>query len=127
MNNHIHLIASAAEDYNLSDILRDFKKHTAKTILDEIITSQKESRRNWMLWIFKSAGKRNSNNKNYQFWQQDNRPIQLSTNEMMKQRLDYLHQNPVKEGIVHEPEHYVFSSAIDYTGGKAMIDIDFLY
>lgn len=35
----------------------------------------------------------------------------------MKQKLDYLHNNPVTAGIVYQPEHYVYSSAIKYTGG----------
>lgn len=121
MNNHIHLIVSAKEGYNLSDILRDMKKHTSKKLLECIIENNQESRKRWMLWLFESAGKRNSNNKNYQFWQQDNRPIELSTAAMVDQRLNYIHQNPVKERIVNEPEHYVYSSVIDYVGGRGLI------
>ncbi len=90
MSNHIHLIASAQEEKNLSDILRDLKKYTSKQLLKEIAENPRESRRSWMMWIFKAAGNYNSNNTVYQFWQQDNRPIQLSTNEMMDQRLDYI-------------------------------------
>mgnify|MGYP003662461042 FL=1 len=85
-----------------------------------------ESRRNWMLWLFESAGKKNSNNKKYQFWQQDNHPIELSTNHMMDQRLEYLHNNPVVERIVNEAEHYVYSSAINYARGKGLLDVEFL-
>ncbi|MCR9250205.1 MAG: transposase [bacterium] len=126
MNNHVHLICSAAEGQNLSDILRDFKKYTSKSLLDEIATSSLESRKDWMLWLFKSNGQKNSNNKNYQFWQQDNRPIQLSTNEMLDQRLHYIHMNPVKEGIVYEAEHYVYSSARDYCGLKGLLNVDMI-
>lgn len=68
MNNHVHLIASAKEGNNLSDILRNLKKHTAKKIIDLIESDDgMESRRGWMLWLFESAGKKNSNNKKYQF------------------------------------------------------------
>lgn len=123
MSNHIHLIASAKEAYNLSDILRDLKKHTSKTILSSIENNIQESRKNWMLWIFKKAGEKNSNNKNHQFWQQDNRPIMLSTNEMVIQRLDYIHNNPVTERLVNEPEHYIYSSAVDYAGGKGLVEL----
>lgn len=123
MNNHVHLVASAKEKYNLSDILRDLKKHTSKTLLEEIQNNDRESRRKWMMWLFESAAKRNSNNKYYQFWQQNNRPIELSSNEMMDQRLEYLHNNPVEEGIVYEPEQYVYSSATDYAGGKGVLEI----
>lgn len=123
MNNHIHLIVSANEEFNLSDILRDMKKFTSKALIQQISGNMQESRRKWMLWLFKSAGMRNSNNKNFQFWQQDNRPIELSSNAMIDQRLDYIHQNPVKEGIVYQPEHYVYSSAIDYLGGKGLLEV----
>ncbi|MEQ8364637.1 MAG: transposase [Cyclobacteriaceae bacterium] len=127
MNNHVHLIASAKEEYNLSDILRDLKKHTSKTLLEMIENDDHtESRRNWMLWLFESAGKKNSNNKKYQFWQQDNLPIELSTNKMMDQRLEYLHNNPVVERIVNEAEHYIYSSAINYARGKGLLDVEFL-
>ncbi len=126
MSNHIHLIASAQEEKNLSDILRDLKKYTSKQLLKEIAENPQESRKSWMMWIFKAAGNSNSNNTVYQFWQQDNRPIQLSTNEMMDQRLDYIHENPVKEGFVWEPEHYPFSSAINYIGKKGLLEVELI-
>lgn len=126
MSNHIHLIASAKEGHSLSDILREFKRHTSKTILAEIELNHQESRKNWMLWLFKSAGKRNSNNKTFQFWQQDKRPIQLSTNEMMDQRLDYIHMNPVVEGLVREPEDYVYSSASNYSSGFGLLEVEYI-
>jgi putative transposase len=64
--------------------------------------------------MFKRAGAANSNNKIHQFWQQDNHPIELSTNEMVDQRLSYLHENPVLAGIVNLASHYKYSSAVDY-------------
>ncbi|RCH53859.1 transposase [Mucilaginibacter hurinus] len=114
MSNHVHLIASAKEGVKLSDIMRDFKKYTSWQIIAAIKENLQESRKDWMLWMFKRAGSKNINNDVYQFWQQDNHPIELSTNLMMDQRLDYLHQNPVKAGIVTEAQHYKYSSAVDY-------------
>ena len=52
--------------------LRDMKKYTSKQIISGIQENPKESRKEWMIWMFERAGKRNSNNENYQFWQQDN-------------------------------------------------------
>ncbi|MGN6180017.1 MAG: transposase [Mucilaginibacter sp.] len=126
MNNHVHLIASAKEDHNLSDILRDLKKFTSKKLIAEINANIQESRKRWMLWLFRSNAERNSNNKVYQFWQQDNHPVCLDNN-MIDQLLNYLHNNPVTEGIVEEPEHYVYSSARDYAGIKGLLDIVLLY
>ena len=79
-----------------------------------------------MLWIFKKAGERNSNNTYYQFWRQGYHPIELSTNDMMQQKLDYIHSNPVEEGIVDEPEHYLYSSARDYAGLKSMLELEYI-
>ncbi len=79
-----------------------------------------------MLWLFKEAGKSNSNNKYYQFWQQDNHPLELSGNLLIDQKLSYLHNNPVEAGIVDEPESYLYSSARDYSGRKGFIDIEFI-
>ena len=126
MSNHVHLIVSARDGYKLSDIFRDHKKHTSKLIIQEIQENPGESRKRWMLWLFASHGKRNPNNKEYQFWQQDNHPVELDTNEMIDQRLDYLHNNPVKAGIVNEAENYIYSSAIDYADGKGLLRVDII-
>ena len=127
MSNHLHLILSARGGSLLSDILRDFKKFTSKRIVAEIEDNIQESRKNWMLWIFKSAGVKNPNNKNFQFWQQDNHPVELDTNEMIDQRLNYLHENPVKMEFVENPEDFTYSSAKDYCGEKGLLKIEFLY
>ena len=127
MSNHVHLIGSAKIDFTISDILRDLKKFTSKQIFNAIKASPKESRKEWMVYMFERAGKRNSNNKVFQFWQQDNHPIELSNPGMLKQKMDYLHENPVRAGIVFEPQHYVYSSAVDYcTNQKGSIVIEHL-
>lgn len=126
MSNHIHLIVSVNHKHKLSDIFRDLKKFTSKKIVAEIENNIEESRKKWMLWIFRNHGSKNPNNKEIQFWQQDSHPIELDKNEMIDQRLDYLHNNPVKATIVHEPEHYIYSSAIDYVGGKGLIKLELI-
>jgi putative transposase len=114
MSNHVHLIASCnLPTQTLSDILRDFKKYTSKKIIEAIQTIP-ESRSEWMLHRFAWAGEHNSNNKNYQFWQQDNHPEELYSADFTQQKLRYIHENPVKAGIVDEPQHYNYSSAKDY-------------
>jgi putative transposase len=125
MSNHVHLIASAQKGIKLADIMRDMKKFTSQRIIAAIEENQQESRKDWLLWMFKRAGAKNKNNDTYQFWQQDNHPIELSTNQMMDERLNYLRTNPVKAGIVWEPQHYKYSSAIDYyTEEKGLLTIE---
>ena len=114
MTNHLHLIISCKEGFKQADVLRDFKKFTSKTIINCIEINPEESRKDWMIWMFKRAGAKNANNKIYQFWQQDNHPIELSSLSMMQQKLDYIHENPIKAGIVNEAQHYKYSSGLDY-------------
>lgn len=80
-----------------------------------------------MLPIFQQAGKRNGNNKDWQFWQQNNQPIELYDADIMMQKLDYIHNNPVAAGWVAQAEDYIWSSAIDYSGGKGLVGVTFLY
>lgn len=127
MSNHVHLIASAERGIMLADIIRDHKKYTSKQIEQAIRENPFESRKEWMLWMFNRAGQRNSNNKNFQFWQQDNHPFELYGNEMLQQKLLYLHENPVRAGLVYETWHYKHSSAIDYcTTLKGLLDLQLL-
>ena len=122
MSNHLHLIISRNGTSTLSDILRDFKKFTAAQLW-KAIQEGPESRRNWLLWLFKQAGARNSKNTNFQFWQQDNHAEELLTNPFTEQKLNYLHRNPVEAGLVDEPEHYLLSSARDYAGVKGLLPV----
>ncbi len=127
MPNHIHLIVSSKPGFTLSDIIRDFKKFTSGKILKTMEVTRIESRKSWMTWLFTSPGKENSRNEKYQFWQQDNYPIELTGPTMMNQRLDYLHTNLVKSGLVWEPWHYRYSSACDYIKNqKVLVEIDFI-
>ena len=126
MSNHVHLIVSATNG-NLSDILRDFKKFTSKSTIDAIENCKEESRKNWMLWIFKKAGEKNSRNSSYQFWRQDNHAIYLDSVPFTLDKLNYLHNNPVKAGIVEKAEDYLLSSARDYHfGGGGLLPIEHL-
>lgn len=123
MSNHIHIIAEADESNALSNVVRDFKRHTSKEILKEVIESSTESRQEWMTRLFKYYAKYNKNNKTYQFWQRDNRPIELSTPKWFLQKLNYIHMNPVKAGVVIKAEDYIYSSASNYSIGKGVIDV----
>jgi REP element-mobilizing transposase RayT len=122
MSNHLHLIASAQEGSSLSDILRDFKKYTSKTLL-KAIQQENESRREWLLNRFAYAGANDSKITNYKFWQQGNEAKEIQSNQFLEQKLLYLHQNPVRAEITSEPEHYLYSSARDYSGEKGLLDI----
>ena len=122
MTNHLHLIASAREGNNLADILRDFKKFTSKAIV-KAIREEPESRRIWLLDRFAFAGSLDPKIKQSKFWQEGNEAKEIHSNDFLDQKLNYIHQNPVRAEIVSEPEHYLYSSAIDYAGGKGLLEV----
>lgn len=116
MTSHMHLIVSRKPDGGLlSDTIRDFKKYTSGKLL-KAIKETPESRREWLLQAFGEAGRNNPNNSRYQVWVQDNHPVELITLKFVKQKLDYVHNNPVETGIVYSPYDYVYSSATAYAG-----------
>lgn len=122
MTSHVHLIISSDKD-KLDGIIRDFKSFSSRKLKEAIKDNVKESRKEWMLWMMERAGKKNNNNKGWQFWQQHNKPIELWDNYMLEQKLNYLHQNPVENGFVINAEDYLYSSAGDYAGVKGMLDL----
>ncbi|MEQ9405054.1 MAG: transposase, partial [Cyclobacteriaceae bacterium] len=108
------------------DLLRDFKTFTSKRMQSMIEENNRESRKEWMLWMMEKAGSEKSNIKKRQFWQQHNKPIELWSADVIDQKVDYIHNNPVESGFVVEPEHLKYSSAIDYGGGTGLLKIDYM-
>jgi REP element-mobilizing transposase RayT len=124
MSSHVHMIIGRKGDQKLEGIIRDIKKFTSVKIVEAIKNNPQESRKDLLIWLFERAGQSNSNNTNFQFWQQHNHPIELNTNEMIDQRLNYIHNNPVESGIVLSPEDYLYSSAINYAGlPEKLVDV----
>lgn len=110
MPSHIHLIARD-EKGSLNNTLRDFKSFTSKQIIHHIETSDEESRRDWLLHLFKFHAKYQKQNSKYMLWQKTNFPIELSDNAVFDQKLAYTQNNPVASGLVNAPENWTYSSA----------------
>lgn len=122
MSNHIHLIIQSKEG-KLSDLIRDFKKFTAKNII-EAIKQNPESRREWMLERFAKATESHSRNKNYQLWQYGNHAEEIYTLPFLWDKLHYIHFNPIRAGIVEKAQDYLYSSASNYVNGKGLINVE---
>ncbi|NER16776.1 REP-associated tyrosine transposase [Spongiivirga citrea] len=120
MSNHIHLIIQSSDD-DLSGLIRDFKKNTAKKIIKQINTGP-ESRREWMLNQFKKATESHNRNQEYQFWKYGNHPEEIYSQKFMWSKLDYIHLNPVRLGLVNKASHYIYSSASNYVNNDGVID-----
>lgn len=125
MTNHIHVIWTSSKE-NLSDVVRDFKTYTSKAIT-KAIEVEPESRRDWLLYMFSFYAKRTNANEFFKVWTGNNHPEAIYSKDFMMSKLNYIHQNPVRAGIVLNAEDYIYSSASNYTNGNGLIEIDFLF
>lgn len=122
MTNHVHLIFRSENKQKPELLLGDFKRFTSKAIVAAIKNNSRESRKEWLLEHFLKAGAKSSNVKQYQFWQHDNKPIELWSNKVFDEKINYIHNNPVEAGLVSYPEDYTYSSARDYRGDKGILE-----
>jgi REP element-mobilizing transposase RayT len=117
LDNHLHLVVAGDK---LADIIRDFKSYTAKRLINQLEQDQKT----WILNQFQYYKKHAKTRSDYQVWQEGFHPQQIVSEEMLQQKIDYLHHNPVRAGLVARPEDWVYSSARDYAGEKGFIELD---
>jgi putative transposase len=120
MSSHIHLILRSGENELLENILRDFKRYTAKCFHDLLLSEHVnyESRKNWLLKLFQDK-----DSKKFQFWHHGSHPIELWSDDVFYQKLEYIHLNPVAAGLVDQAEHWKYSSATDYAGKQGLISL----
>ncbi|MFT4968758.1 MAG: putative transposase [Chitinophagales bacterium] len=110
MSNHLHMICSRGEK-DLNELLGRFKSYTSKAFLKEINENPKESRRDWLLILFRRASRKNNQYSKHHLWQYTNHPVLLDSHFIIQQKVDYIHVNPVRAGIVSEAHCYKYSSA----------------
>lgn len=122
MTNHVHLVFRSINGQNPELLIGDLKRFTSQSIVKSIHENPRESRKEFLLDYFKKEAEKSSNVKHYQFWRHDNKPIELWSNKVIQQKIDYVHNNPVEAGLVYNAEDYIYSSAIDYAGQKGLID-----
>lgn len=120
MPSHVHLIFRSSNE-DPSGLIRDFKGFTAKKLIKAIENNPQESRKEWLLWMMERAGKKKSNVKQRQFWQQHNKPIELWSEKVIQQKIDYIHNNPVESGFVTDPVDWKYSSARNYQEDQTVL------
>jgi REP element-mobilizing transposase RayT len=116
LENHVHFIASSDD---LSKEIGDFKSYTALRLIDLLQSAGAKTILQQL--AFRKA--RHKVDRKHQLWQEGSHPQQISSDEMMRQKIDYIHYNPVKRGFVDEPEHWRYSSARNYAGLPGLIDV----
>ncbi len=122
MTTHVHLVFRSTTKYPPELLLGDFKRFTSKAIVRAIQEASEDQKSRTYLSVFRKYGERTSNVKNFQFWQHDNRPIELWSKWVIDQKINYIHQNPVVAGFVDQPGEYLFSSARDYMGEVGILE-----
>jgi putative transposase len=116
LENHLHLIASAED---LVKEMGDFKSYTARQIIDYLERQNAKT----FLGLLTQFKARHKTDRTYQLWQEGSHPQQIQSEEMMRQKLEYIHLNPVKRGYVDEPTHWRYSSARNYAGQPGLLPI----
>jgi hypothetical protein len=121
MSNHINLLLRS-EKAVLSNTIKEFKSFTAKKIL-EAVNTESESRREWMLNLFEFLAKQHKWNENCQVWTYENHAETVYGNRFMDTKINCIHENPVRAGIVCKAEDYLYSSTGNYAGLDGMLDV----
>ena len=117
MENHLHFIAQAPR---LDRCLMSFKSFTAARLI-KLLEAHRAER---LLQGLRSAKPAHKRDREYQFWQEGSHAEMVFSYAMMREKLDYIHYNPVKRGYVDAPEHWRYPSARNYCGQSGLIDID---
>ncbi len=116
LENHLHLVASSPE---LQKDIQNFKSYTARRIIDLLRDISSDT----LLRQLKSEKLSHKTASEYQVWQEGSHPKQIRTSEMMTQKLEYIHYNPVKRGYVDDSVHWRYSSARNYAGEEGLIEV----
>jgi putative transposase len=117
LENHFHFIAQAA---NLNKCVSSFKSFTARKIIDTL----KQRNAKMLLKRLHYAKLAHKQDREYQFWQEGVHAELIFSETMLREKLDYIHANPVKRGYVNLPEHWRYSSASHYAGQAGLLEID---
>lgn len=116
MENHIHLIASAA---NLSKEIGNFKSLTAQSILNLL----QENQSSHLLNQLKFSKLKHKTDQEYQVWQEGFHPQAILNEETFRQKLEYLHNNPVKHGYVDERVYWRYSSSRNFMEQPGLLQV----
>jgi REP element-mobilizing transposase RayT len=117
MDNHFHLICRGDE---LGKIIKEIKSFTAR----EIIKLAEQDGKAWLLNQLSYYRLKHKVDSIHQVWQEGNHPKQISSEEMLRQKIEYLHHNPVRAGLADKPEDWPYSSARNWAGLPGMLEID---
>lgn len=117
LENHLHFVAQAP---NLGKCVSSFKSFTARQIIDQL--QERGAERLLQRQSFAKCG--HKDDRVYQLWQEGSHAELVYSAEVMREKLDYIHHNPLKRGYVDRAEHWRYSSARNYAGQAGLIEVD---
>lgn len=117
LENHLHFVAQAPR---LDKCLSSFKSFTAVRIIELL----EQHRAEQLLTRLRIAKRMHKSDREYQFWQEGSHAEMILSEPMMREKLDYIHYNPVKRGYVDLPQHWRYSSASNYLDDVGLLEID---
>jgi len=118
MPTHLHAILFD-EDFNpqrLNKTLTEYRKFTGKQLSIHVDTHYSGS----FASILRAQPR---TDRERQFWQQGWHAEGIFTQSFLEQKVDYIHMNPCRKGLVHEPQDWRFSSARFWLEGKS-VDVE---
>jgi len=120
LENHFHMVASWP---SCSNIIQSLKRHTAR----QIVQLLQEQKKEWLLYQLAYFKKQYKRENTYQVWQEGFHPVLIQNENMLIQKIEYIHNNPVKRGYVERPEHWLYSSARNFLlEDHSIIELDVL-
>jgi len=117
LENHCHFIA---QENRLDKFVSSFKSYTARRIIDYLEPKGVEQ----ILARLRFTKRAHKRDREYQFWQEGSHAELILSEDMMREKLNYIHGNPVKRGYVERAEHWRYSSAGFYFSGSGLLEID---
>jgi REP element-mobilizing transposase RayT len=124
MSSHLHLMIKTAKGTGPAHFEKDFKKHTTPEII-QTIEMEMDFRREWMIQRFERFSASLRRIEKFQVWQNCSSPLHIDHEQpgMLMDRIEHIHDNPVRERIVDLAESYLYSSARDYAGLKGLVNV----
>ena len=120
MLSEISIFVTMSEKYKTTEDGLYFVSSSVVGFIDAISKNSQESREEWMQAQFKYYGTNSPQKQINQFWKHDNHPFYLYSNEIIQQKVNYIHNNPVEAGFVNEPDAWRLSSANEQSPIKVL-------
>ena len=115
MPTHFHAVVAVRNSERLSGIMRDMKRYTSRALARTLRNIEEEE----ILHIFRKATCGGKGNTQFKVWQDEYHPVSIFTERVLKQKIDYVHSNPVRKGLVTEATEWYYSSARNYRGKES--------